>query len=213
MTYPVNLHLEGRHCAVIGGGGVAERKVRALLEAKARVTVISPVLTSWLQDRLAAGHLVQWAVPYSGQPLTGYFLVFCTTNRREVNRLAAAAARQAGALVNLADDGEGSDFTIPSQVRRGDLLLTVSTGGKSPALSRRLREELAERYGSEYGLYLERLAALREEIKTVLADSKDREAFWRQALDEEILKLLKQGRIEEAEEKIQHAVSCCGIKP
>lgn len=213
MAYPVNLHLEGRRCAVIGGGGVAQRKVKALLEAKAQVTVISPVLTPWLQDRLAAGHIAQWAVSYSGQPLTGYFLVFCATNRREVNRLAAAAARQAGALVNLADDGEDSDFCIPSQIRRGDLLFTVSTGGKSPALSQRLGEELAERYGSEYGLYLEKLAKLREELKSVLAGPKERETFWRQALDEEILNLLKQGRIKEAEEKIQHAVSCCGIKP
>ena len=101
---------------------------------------------------------------------------------------------------------------MPAQVKRGALLLTVSTGGKSPVLAKRLRQELAKQYGEEYGEYLDIMDKVRREVKQKLATSKQRERFWRETIDENVLALLRQGRIEEAEAVICHAASSIGIE-
>lgn len=210
--YPVNLQIDGRRCAVVGGGSVAERKVVSLVGTGACVTVFSPELTVCLAEMAASGQIVHVDRPYSQGDLENYFIVICATDNRDINRQAAEEARRAGALVNVADDPEACDFTVPAQVVRGDVLFTVSTGGKSPALARRLREELAGRYGPEYGKYLELVAKARDEIRTRLATSRDREQFWRDTIDNDILALLQQGKIEEAEAKIRNATGCTGAK-
>ena len=101
---------------------------------------------------------------------------------------------------------------MPAQVKRGALLLTVSTGGKSPVMAKRLRQELAQQYGEEYGEYLDMVDKVRQELKQRLATSKQRELFWRKTIDEDVLALLRQGRIEEAEAMICHAASSIGIE-
>ncbi len=243
--YPINLQIKGRHCAVIGGGNVAERKVLSLLAAGAFISIFSPELTPGLTalvqnkriihvDRLyRQGDIVNFfslsartkipaddinvtkasaSVLRDLVPAKSYFIVICATDDPAVNSLAAGEARQAGALVNVVDDTDLGDFSVPAQVTHGDLLITVSTGGKSPALARRLREELAERYGPEYGLYLELISKARCELKNRLATAKERGHFWQQTLDREILSLLRQGKIKEAEDKIKHAVGCIGTQ-
>ena len=112
----------------------------------------------------------------------------------------------------MVDAPELCDFTVPAQVARGDLLITVSTGGRSPALARRLREELAGRYGPEYGACLELIARLRAELKERLASAEQRGGFWREALNAEVLALLRDGRVREAEEKIKDAVGRFGTQ-
>ena len=188
--YPINLKLAGRRCAVVGGGTVAERKVKALLAAGAQVSVFSPDLTAGLNALHASGQLFWEPQAYEPGNLRNFFLVFCATDRQEINRQAAGDARAAGALVNVADDPELSDFFVPAHVAHGDLLLTVSTGGGSPALARRLREEIAARYGPEYGHYLALIARLRPEMKSRLATAGEREQFWRETIDHEALDLL-----------------------
>lgn len=210
--YPVNLRLAGRDCLVIGGGAVAGRKAASLLAAGARVTVLSPALTPSLAAFAAAGELVHISEAYRPGAIGNFFIVICATDSAAVNSQAATEARRAGALVNVADDPEASDFTVPASVAHGDLLLTVSTGGKSPALAAQLRRELEERYGPEYGQYLTLLARLRDEIKDNLATAAGRGEFWREALDGEILALLKAGKVREAEEKITDAVSRFGTQ-
>lgn len=204
--YPVNLDLTDKRCAVIGGGGVAARKTSALLAARARVTVIAPQLTASLAQLAARGKIVHIAKPYREEALDGFFLVFCATDDAETNCRAASAARAGGALVNVADASASSDFTLPAQVRRGDLLLTVSTGGRSPALARRLAKELAARYGEEYGVCLEMLEHVRKEMKRALSSSQEREAFWREALSGEVLRLVREGKFMEAEAEIRNAI-------
>ncbi len=210
--YPVNLRLAGRECIVVGGGAVAERKAASLLAAGARVTVLSPAVTPALAELAAAGEIVHIPAAYHPGAIGSFFIAICATDDTAVNSQAAAEAKRAGALVNVADDPTASDFIVPACVARGDLLLTVSTGGKSPALAARLRRELEERYGPEYGQYLDLLARLRDEIKDNLATAAGRGEFWREALGGEILALLKAGKVREAEEKIIDAASRFGTE-
>ena len=210
--YPLNIKLRGRACAVVGGGAVAERKITGLLKAGARVTVFSPAVTDKLAELAGKGCIEVRYRCYQRGDLTGFVLVLCAADNSEVNSKAAAEAKAAGALVNVADNPDLSDFTVPAHIAQGDLLLTVSTGGKSPVLARRLREELALTYGNEYGQYLVLLDKMRQEVRGLLANSAQREAFWRQAVDKEILKLLRDGKVKEAEERIRDAASGIGTE-
>lgn len=166
--YPINLNLNRRRCLVIGGGPVAERKARALAAAGALVTVCAPRLAAGLAEMAAGGTVAHMDAGYSPGAIGNYFIVICATDDPGVNRQAAEEARRQGALVNVVDAPELCDFTVPARISRGDLVITVSTGGKSPALARRLRQELEQHYGPEYGLYLELVARLRTEVKETL---------------------------------------------
>lgn len=210
--YPLNLNLSGRCCLVIGGGKVAERKVAALLQSAARVTLISPVLTDAIRQWAEQGQLRHFARHYNSADISGYLLVFCATDSAIVNEQVAESARQAGALVNVADRPDLCDFTIPARLLRGSLSITVSTGGNSPALARELRNELAERYGPEYEDYLEIVGRLRREWKQSCDSSAERCCRWNElkGFDPEVLELLRQGRKVEAEVKFRHGISCSG---
>lgn len=161
-SYPVILtQLTEAHCVVVGGGAVAERKVAGLLDADARPTVISPTLTSTLAEWHRAGRITHVARVFIAGDLAGATLVIAATDDNRVNHAIAAEGRHAGALVNVASDPGVGTFHTVGTVRRGDLLITVSTGGQSPTLAARLRAELAVQYGPEYAAALERVAAIR----------------------------------------------------
>lgn len=210
--YPINLDLTDRRCAVVGGGAVALRKVRSLLEAGAKVTVISPDLAEPLACMAERREIARRKKRYEDGDLAGFFLVICASDQAAVNRRAAGEAQRRGALVNVTDGVCPGDFTVPAQVRRGDLLFTVSTGGKSPALSRQLRRELALRYGEEYAIYLDLLAKMRAELKGILPESKTRVSFWQEAMNQGVLDLIKQGKLEKAEAGIRDAISSIRAK-
>ncbi len=211
--YPINLNIRSQRCAVLGGGRVATRKVAALLAAEAAVTVISPQLTRTLAELVANRRIVYWDRPYRTGDLAGFWLVICATGDPAVNRAAAREVITGGGLVNVADDPAAGNFSVPAQVQRGDLLFTVSTGGKSPALARELRRELAARYGPEYARYLESVAKLRGELKTDQASPARRCRFWRRAIDDEVLILLRQGELAKAEARIKDAVDSNRSEP
>ena len=213
VLYPINLQLADCPVLVVGGGQVAERKINTLVAAQAAVTVISPELTPGLQVLVKSGTIRWCQRTFVAGDTEPFFLVFCTANRREVNQSVAREARERGKLVNVADGPEEGNFSLPAQVRRGDLLLTVSTGGQSPALVRKLRQELAERYGPEYEELLLLLGRIREEMKEHFATSRERELFWRSALTDEVLDDLRSGNLKEAEERIRHAASGIGTQP
>lgn len=206
--YPINLQISHQPCVVVGGGSVAERKVMGLLAAGGMVTVLSPYLTNNLAVLLEEKKITHVARTYQQGDVKGYFIVICATDNNLVNQLAAAEGRSFGSLVNVADAPELGNFSVPSQISHGDLLLTISTGGKSPALAKKLREQLEEQYGPEYGIYLELVAKARAQIKRQLSTAKEREAFWRETLDQEVIILLKAGKIKEAEAKINNAIGC-----
>lgn len=210
--YPVNLQIHHQSCVIVGGGSIAERKAISLLAAGAAVTILSPHITQRLVDLAEKKEITHIARPYQSGDVENFFIVICATDNGSINKLVAEEGMKSGALVNVVDAPELGNFTVPSQIAHGDLLLTVSTGGKSPAFARRLREELAERYGPEYGIYLDLLAKARVLMKRTLPTAKDRENFWRQAIDQDVIVLLKEGKIKEAEAKIYNAIGCTGTQ-
>lgn len=183
---PVMLRLDGLRCVVVGGGAVAERKVCALLEAKADsatgpiVTVVSPVVTDTLAAWASQGRISWEAREYRAGDAAGAAIVFATADKRDVNERAAAEARACGALVNIADDPERSGVLLPSVARRGKLTLAVSTAGASPSAARRIRRELEQRYGPEYATWLDWLAEARLLLRGRIAGTERRQELHRE---------------------------------
>jgi len=163
-TYPMFALLTDKPCLVVGGGAVGERKVLDLLEAGARVTVVSRTLTPALAKLAAQGEIVYLAGDFAPEQVETMALVMGATDDEQVNARVSAAARSRGIWVNIADAPELCTFIVPAQVRRGELTLAISTGGASPALARKLREELEGRFGPEYGPYLTLLKKVREQL-------------------------------------------------
>lgn len=163
--YPVCLHIADQLCVVLGGGKVAERKVRGLLKNRARVRLVSPDCTPALRDWADQG-LLEWRQKrYEAADLVGSRLVFATTNNTRVQQAIVQDARKAGILINSADDPEACDFHLPASLRRGDLLLTVSTNGRSPALAAMIRQYLEADFGPEYALLTELMGRMRDLAK------------------------------------------------
>jgi precorrin-2 dehydrogenase/sirohydrochlorin ferrochelatase len=178
--YPVSLDLEGRVAVVIGDEAVAQGKDRALAEAGARVVVRSEI--DWRPE-----------------DLDGAFLCVASSADPEIRAAVYRAARARGVLTNVMDDVPHCDFAAPAVVRRGNLTIAVATGGRSPALARRLREGFDRDFGSEWAQALEILGSVRDETLPLLPDLHDRARRWSAALDvDELTSLVRAGRREEA---------------
>jgi precorrin-2 dehydrogenase/sirohydrochlorin ferrochelatase len=176
------LRLAGRCCVVVGGGSVARRKVEALLRVDAHVVVIAPEIAPEIQ-RLAEGRELQLvARQFEPTDLDGALLAFAATGDRDVNRAVAEAAADRHILVNVADAPAACDFTVPSQVQRGDITVAISTGGRSPAFARYLREQLAAWLTDERCTLLEIAAEVRSELRSA-GTSMPRDA-WQRAIDD-----------------------------
>jgi precorrin-2 dehydrogenase/sirohydrochlorin ferrochelatase len=164
--YPVALQLEGRNCLLVGGGPVAERKAAGLLDGGAdRLTVISPAATPGLERLGGQGRLELRRRLFQPGDAAGMFLVVAATGIPEVDRAVMEEAGNAGALFNHASQGEAGDFITAAAVRRGELLLAVTTGGSSPSLAVVIREELEKLYGAPYAEAAARLAELKRKLQ------------------------------------------------
>jgi len=169
-VYPIFLNIDGKPCLVVGGGAVGERKVQDLLAAGAKVTVISREATPLLRDQAAQGLITLQQGDFRPEHLEGMVLAIAATNDQPVNEAVSAAAQARGLPVNVVDQPALCSFIVPATIRRGDLVVAIGTGGRSPALAKKLRRELAERFGPEFGPYLELLGAIRD---AVLAERRD----------------------------------------
>lgn len=164
VFFPVNLDITKRACLVIGGGSVALRKVIALIGCCSKVTVVSPEVVPELHELAVRGVITLHLRAYRRGDLQGAFLVFAATDNHYVQEQVSQEAKDLDILLNSADDPGRCDFQVPAKVRRGGLLLTISTGGASPALSKVIRKELEKHFGEEYCAITELFAGLREEI-------------------------------------------------
>lgn len=186
MLYSMNLRISGRNAVVIGGGKVAHRKVLGLLDAGAKVKVVSPELTRELMGLAAEGEISWQAVKYTKKDLEGALLVIAATNDTETN-LAVKKDASPHQLVNLADNPEQSDFQVPSVMKRGKLMIAVSTSGASPVLAKKICGQLEQTFDEKYESYLEFLAASRKEIKAAVKDETVKRKLLREIAKESFL--------------------------
>jgi precorrin-2 dehydrogenase/sirohydrochlorin ferrochelatase len=196
--YPIYLDLKGRDVLVVGGGAIAEGKALQLMEAGARVTVVSPELTEALRAAADRGEIKHLIGSVAEGDLNGAFLVISATDDRKVNEAVARAARARGTLCNVVDQPDLCDFITPALVTRGELQISVSTGGGSPTLTQRVKREVAAMIGEEYGVLLEIAAEMRAEAKDRIADFELRKEALRSFVESGALDLIRAGRREEA---------------
>jgi siroheme synthase-like protein len=195
--FPVFLNLRGKRCVVIGGGKVALRKVKILLECKAEVEVISPDLHPNLARLVKKKGLRRVSREYRRGDLDGAVIVIAATDVQEVNDRISQDAKRRGSLVNVVDDPELSDFILPSFFRKNGLILAVSTSGKSPALARKIRTRLEKYFGEEYAALLSLIEEVRSELKQ--RGIKVRPEAWQRTLDLDLLiELVKMDQREKA---------------
>ncbi len=172
--YPAFLDLAGKKTVVVGGGRVAERKVRSLLKAGASVVVISPAITARLKRHVEKGNVTHIKRRYRRGDLKSSFLAIAATDSKDVNM---RVARDAPLLCNVVDCADLSNFIVPSSINRGALLIAVSTGGISPALARAIRLELEDFYGPEFKKYLGQVKIKREKALREISDPLERKRY------------------------------------
>jgi precorrin-2 dehydrogenase / sirohydrochlorin ferrochelatase len=191
--YPVLFNLKGRRCVVIGGGLIAEGKVGSLLEAEAAVTIVSPELTARLREWVEAGRLEYIGRQYEPGDLADAFLAISATDDRSVNAQVWEEAQENNIPINVVDDTPHCNFIAPSILRRGDLIITVSTSGRAPALAVRLREKIETLVGDEHVRFLELAGTLREPLAARFPSFETRKALWYKLVDSDVLDLLRRG--------------------
>jgi uroporphyrin-III C-methyltransferase/precorrin-2 dehydrogenase/sirohydrochlorin ferrochelatase len=200
--YPVSLDLSGRRAVVVGGGTIAEGKVAPLVDAGAIVTVIAPELTPGLAALVRDGQFTHSARSYASGDLENAYLAIAATDDPEVNHAVHAEAEAKGVLVNVVDDPEYCGFILPSILRRGDLVVSVSTSGNAPALAVRVRERLERELGDEYARFLALAGSIRAPLAARYPDFQVRKRLWYRLVDSDILALLRAGDEEGARERI-----------
>ena len=202
IGYPIALvGLGHARCVVVGGGRVAARKVAALQEAGARPVVISPVLCESLQQQAECGAIEVLERAYRPGDLEGARLVIAATDDPAVNEAVWQEAEARGCLVNVVDDPAHCTFYVPATVRRGALTISISTGGNSPSLARRLREELEAQFDAAYAPYLVLLGELRPLVQERIADPARRKALWAALLHSDLLELLREEKHQAARQR------------
>jgi uroporphyrin-III C-methyltransferase / precorrin-2 dehydrogenase / sirohydrochlorin ferrochelatase len=204
--YPVFLNLRGRHCVVVGGGPVAEQKIVGLLEAGARVTVISPALTWKLEDLASTGAIDVRRRPYQPGDLEGAFLSIAATDDRGANAAVWDEAQQRGILLNAVDDLPHCSFIAPAVHRVGDIAVAISTAGKAPALAVRLRERISKLIGREEAEFLDLLGELRPHVAARVPNFKVRTRLWYQIVDSDAVEYVRRGDVPGARRRIDELV-------
>ena len=195
--YPVHLDINNRNVLVVGGGGVGTRKVGTLLDCGARVTVVSREVSDRLQAMAADGDINLEQRPYRSQDLNGMFLVIGATNDMKLNRQISNDAERLNTLCNIADRPEVCNFILPSIVRRNDLVITISTSGKSPAMAKKLRKALEKQYGEEYGTLLGLLGAIRKKLLSQAHEPEAHKPLFEQLINSNILEMIRENKTED----------------
>jgi len=198
--YPVMLDLRDREVVVVGGGSVAERKVREIIEAGARVRVISPEVTPALAQLGAEGWITVCRKPFEATDLEGAWLVIGATDDAAVNRAIAEEAARRRLFCNIVDQTALCSFLVPAVVRQGVVTIAISTGGMSPALAVRLKQEIGARVGPEYGALAELLGRMRPQVQRLIPDPKRRALCFHRLVASNLLDLLRSGKAREAEQ-------------
>jgi precorrin-2 dehydrogenase/sirohydrochlorin ferrochelatase len=195
--YPINLDIRDKSCLVVGGGGVGTRKVKGLIEYGAIVTLISPDAAKTLIELAESGKIGWKQRFYESSDLDGIFLVIGATDNDALNRQIHSDARQLNILCNIADSPELCDFIVPSTIRRGDLVISISTSGKSPASAKFIRKELEKQFDSQYGVFFHLMGSIRKQLLAESHAPQAHKALFERLLEKGLLQSVKTGQIEE----------------
>ena len=195
--YPVHLDIQNRNCLVVGGGGVGTRKVMTLLDCGANVTVISPVVSHQLRDYAISGLIKLKERPYQSGDLDGMFLVIGATDDEVLNRQISSDADHLNTLCNIADRPQVCNFILPAIVQRDDLIITISTSGKSPALAKKLRKSLEFQFGEEYAVFLKLMGAIRKKLLSQSHEPEAHKPLFEQLIDAGLIVMIQKGKTAE----------------
>ena len=204
--YPVMMDLNGRNCVAVGGGEVAARKVEMLISCGANVTVVAPELEKSLQELVSSKKVSHIKALYKKENINGACLVIASTDDTTVNRAVYDDATAAGIPVNVVDVPELCSFIVPAVVERGDLILAISTSGKSPAMAKRIRKELQKQFGDEYAVMLSMMGAVRQLLMEREPDLDKRMRILSDIANSDLMDRLKTGEQIKAEELLEGAL-------
>ena len=198
--YPVFIDVKERQCVVIGGGSIGEEKVHKLLECGASLVVISPEVNAGVRELADSGGVTWVQRDYQPGDLKGAFIAIAATDDNKVNRLIAEEAEERNVLLNVVDVTHLCTFIAPSVARRGDVTVATSTGGASPALARKFREELSRSRLLEYADLAPLLSEARSELKRLRVTVDPN--HWQTCITENLLDMVQAGRTEEAKSSL-----------
>ncbi len=210
--YPIFIDVENHDVVIVGGGVVCARKAEAMMKYGARVTVVAPEVTREIASWGDAGRLTVKRKVYDPSDLQNASLVIASTDDQSVNERVAADCRGRKIPVNVVDVTPLCEFIVPAIVQQGSIQVAVSTGGKSPALARTLKEDLQKFIGPEYAEINDLLGSLRENAKAVLPTDSDRKRFFDGILARGILAMLRDGKRRQAYEEIARACRAAGVE-
>ena len=209
--YPIYLDIEGRNVIIIGGGNVCARKAETMMRYGARVTIVAPEFTDEIEGWAREGCLALKRKTYDASDLDGANIVIASTDIQSVNEQIAADCRARRIPVNVVDVTPLCEFIVPAIIESGSVQIAVSTGGRSPALARTLKEDLQRFIGPEYSEVNDVLGTLRDGAKSVLPTDMDRKRFFDGIIAQGILELLREGKRREAYEIIARACETAGV--
>ncbi|MCF6148852.1 MAG: bifunctional precorrin-2 dehydrogenase/sirohydrochlorin ferrochelatase [Candidatus Kuenenia sp.] len=202
--YPAQINIKDKKCVVVGGGNVAWRKVCSLKNAGAKVVVVSPVFCPEMEKEEGIELVKQ---KYDECFLNGAVIVIASTDDEVVNEKIYHDAVRKGILVNVVDKPDYCSFIVPSSIVRGDLCITISTGGASPAFARNIRLQLEKQFGSEYGKFIELLSEMRSKVLDEIPDEKIRRKILQRIAGMDMFDLFKEKGTSEARKKMLNIVS------
>jgi precorrin-2 dehydrogenase/sirohydrochlorin ferrochelatase len=192
--YPINLDIKNRECLVVGAGGVGTRKVKTLVDCGANVTVVSPVLSDEILSLEEKNKIKVKKRHYQTKDLEGMFLVIGATGDESINRKISLDADRLNLLCNIADLPEACNFILPSIVERGDLIISISTSGKSPAFAKRLRKDLEKEFGEEYAQLLRIMGNIRKKLLSEQHEPEAHKHMFEQIIENGLLDLIRENR-------------------
>ena len=209
--YPIYLDIENRNVLIIGGGNVCARKAETMLKYGARVTIVSPEFTDEIEEWARAGSVAIRRKSYEESDLDGASIVIASTDDPCINGRIARDSRRRRIPVNVVDVTHLCEFIVPAIIEKGSIQIAISTGGKSPALGRTLKEDLQRTIGPEYAEVNDMLGTLRKSAKSVLPTDLDRKRFFDGIIAAGVLDMLRGGRRREAFDAVARACEAEGV--
>lgn len=204
MTYyPIFIDLKGKTALVVGGGNVAERKIEVLLDCGAKINIVSNELTDKLKNLVEVYGIRHLNEEFSKKHLEGVFLVIAATDDKQLNHKISKIAKKMGLLINAVDQLPDCNFIVPSIVKRGDLLIAISTSGKSPALAQKIRKQLDTQFGSEYKAFLVLMGRVRKEMLSKGLSQEENSRIFHEIVESDVLDALLRDDLKRVESTLR----------